>query len=152
MRSFAIGIPLLTILCTVLASTAAADVIPPCRLPVGVQSTTKQDGIPSALRTALAQRLGELVSPESPFDPTDVAWTGHNRRLIFIWTLGNRWIVATEHGGRVYNDPIFAYSISPDGEKATLLAERIAIPKSVCSTAEELLNLQPEKISSHQSR
>jgi hypothetical protein len=64
----------------------------------------------------------------------DVVVTGHNRRLIFIWSRGDRWVIATEHGGRGYNDPIFAYAVSSDGLKATLLAERTAYPDTVCST------------------
>lgn len=116
------------------------DVIPACRLPVGVTSYSDQQDMPVALRDAVKQRLGELVPPNSPFDPTDVATTGHNRRLIFIWARGYRWVVATEHGGRGYNDPIFAYEVSSHGQQATLIAERTAIPNSLCLTAEELLN------------
>ncbi len=66
-----------------------------------------------------------------------------NRRLIFIWTRGNVWVVATEHGGRGYNDPILAYQLDSNGLHATLIAERLAVPKTVCSTSEELLNQQP---------
>ena len=102
-----------------------------------------QKDIPAALRDAVKQRLGELVPTNSPFDATDVVTTGHNRRLIFFWTRGHRWVVATEHGGRGYNDPILAYDVSLDGRQASFVAERIAYPNSVCSTAEELLN-RPE--------
>lgn len=114
--------------------------IDPCRTPAGAAVILRQDSLPPALRDALKQKLGELVSPGSPFDRTDFVQTGHNRRFIFIWSRGNRWIVATEHGGRGYNDPILAYDLSPDGARATLRAERVTGPKAVCSTAEELLN------------
>ena len=115
----------------------AMDIIAPCRAPAGAAVITRRDSLPRALRDALKQKLGELVPPSSPFDATDVVQTGHNRRLIFIWSRGNRWVVATEHGGRGYNDPILAYDLSADGAKATLHAERITFPKAVCSTAEE---------------
>lgn len=118
----------------------AFDVIPACRLAVGVTSYSDQKEMPVALRNAVRQRLGDLVPPHSPFDATDVVMTGHNRRLIFIWVREHRWIVATEHGGRGYNDPIFAYEVSANGKQAALIAERIAMPNSVCTTAEELLN------------
>lgn len=118
----------------------ALDVIPVCRLPKGVAPYSDQKDMPVALRDAVKQKLGELVPPNSPFDATDVATTGHNRRLIFIWARGYRWVVATEHGGRGYNDPIFGYEVSPNGQQATLIAERTAVPSSVCLTAEELLN------------
>lgn len=118
----------------------AFDVIPACRLPKGVASYSDQKDMPVALRDAVKQRLGELVTPNSPFDATDVATTGHNRRLIFIWARGDRWVVATEHGGLAYNDPIFGYDVSPNGQQVTLVAEGIAFLNSVCLTAEELLN------------
>jgi hypothetical protein len=50
--------------------------------------------------------------------------------------------VATEHGGRGYNDPIFAYDVSEDGQDATFVAERIAIPQTICHTASGLLRLK----------
>jgi hypothetical protein len=117
----------------------AFDVIPVCHLPMGVASYSDQKDMPIALRDAIKQKLGELVPPNSPFDATDVATTGHNRRLIFIWARGYQWVIATEHGGRGYNDPIFGYEVSPNGQQATLIAERTAFPNSVCLTAEELL-------------
>jgi hypothetical protein len=103
------------------------------------------NGAPPALLRALKQRVGELVPPGERFDATDVVVTGRDRRLIFIWTVGTRWIVATEHGGLGYNDPIFAYDLSQDGRDATLMAERIAFPHSVCSTASELLTVGVQK-------
>lgn len=121
----------------------AFDAIPGCRLPVGVVSHSDQEEMPASLRKAVKQKLGDLVSPNAPFDATDVVKTGHNRRLIFIWVRGNIWVVATEHGGRGYNDPILAYTVEPRGMQPKLLAERVAYPNSVCSTAAELLNQQP---------
>jgi hypothetical protein len=123
-------------------SGVAFDVIPACGLPQGVASYTDQERMPVTLRDAVKQKLGDLVPPNSPFDSTDVATTGHNRRLIFVWMRGKRWIVATKRGGRGYSDPVLAYDVSPDGQRAKLIAERTATPKSVCSIAEELLNQQ----------
>ena len=77
-----------------LAGTAF-DVIPTCRVPVGVVSYSDQKDIPSALRDAVKKKLGYLVPPKSAFDATDVVITGQNRRLIFTWTRGNVWVVAT---------------------------------------------------------
>jgi hypothetical protein len=120
----------------------AFDVIPPCPVPADAVAFSDLTKVPSALRDALKTRLGELVSPKARFDATDVVITGHNRRLIFVWSRTGKWVVATEHGGLGYNDPILAYAVSPDGQQATLLAERVAYPKSVCSTAEQLLAQQ----------
>jgi hypothetical protein len=118
----------------------AFDVIPDCRLPVGVVSYSDQKDIPVVLRNAVKQKLGYLVPPRPEFDATDVVVTGQNRRLIFIWTRSNVWVVATEHGGRGYNDPILAYTVDQSGKRITLAAERIASPNTVCSTARELLS------------
>lgn len=118
----------------------AFDFIPPCRVPQGVVSYSDPKEMPVALRDLVKQKLGDLVPPDSPFDATDVVMTGHNRRLIFIWAKGNRWVVATEHGGRGYDDPIFAYEVSPKGQQVRLIAERTATPNSVCLTVEEVLN------------
>lgn len=106
----------------------------------GRASYSDQKDVPVALRDAVKQKLGDLVPPNSPFDATDVVMTGHNRRLIFIWVRGIRWVVATERGGRAYNDPILAYDVSPNGQLVRLIAERTATPKSVCLTAKELLS------------
>jgi hypothetical protein len=121
-------------------SGLAFDVIPACRLPMGVATYSAQKDLPVPLREAVKQNLGTLMPPGSPFDSTDVVTTGHNRRLIFIWTRGTRWVIATEHGGRGYNDPIFAYEVDSNHQSAKLLAERIAFPGSVCAVAEELLS------------
>ena len=123
-----------------LLAGVALDVIPICRLPVGVVSYSDQKDIPVVLRDAVKQKLGYLVPPKAEFDSTDVVVTGQSRRLIFIWTRSNVWVVATEHGGRGYNDPILAYTVDQNGQQVTLVAERITYPNTVCSTARELLN------------
>jgi hypothetical protein len=42
--------------------------------------------------------------------PTGVD-TGRNRRAIFVWTRGLEYVVATEHDGIAYNDPVFLYRL-----------------------------------------
>ena len=116
--------------------------IPPCALPNGASAISRLDDAPPVLVRALVERVGEVVPAGAKFDATDVAWTGKNRRLIFVWNLSNRWVIATEHGGIGYNDPIFAFDMSQDGREAVLLQERIAFPDSVCSTASSLLALR----------
>ena len=117
-----------------------ADTIPPCNAPSGVASFSLGN-LPHGLASSLKDQLGELVPPDAPFDATDVVVTGFNRRLIFIWNAGRRWIVATEHGGIGYSDPIFAYEVNPQSGGATLIAERTAFPDTVCATAQALLNV-----------
>jgi hypothetical protein len=117
---------------------AWADETPACTPPDGVTSLPLQSAPPPLLR-ALRERIGELAPPGAPFDATDVVTTGRNRRLIFVWHSGARWIIATEHGGIGYNDPIFAYDLSQDNRNATFVQERTAIPNTVCATAISLL-------------
>jgi hypothetical protein len=93
----------------------------------------------------LKERLGEMVAPGEAFDATDLIETERNRRLIFVWNVGNRWIVATEHGGLGYNDPILAYDLNQDGGRVTLVQERIASPCTVCPTALILLEVGASK-------
>ncbi len=129
-------------LTVVLIAPARADYIPPCAVPSGVSAITSLAAAPPALVRALTGRVGEVVEPGAPFDATDVVRTGHNRRLIFIWHYGLRWIVATEHGGIGYNDPIFAYDLRPDAQDATFVAERLAFPPTVCETTSSLLHFK----------
>jgi hypothetical protein len=112
-------------------SSAFADDIPPCPPPKGVINIALPDGLPAALR----QVMGDIVSPGMPFDATDIVTTGHRRRYIFVWNIGSRWIVATEQGGRGYNDPIFLYDAGKDGTAAVLLKRKIAFPPTVCADA-----------------
>ena len=90
---------------------------------------------------ALTERIGEVVPAGAKFDATDLVMIGKNRRLIFIWNMGRRWVVATERGGIGYNDPIFAFDLSDDGRKATFVQERVAFPETVCATASSLLRV-----------
>jgi hypothetical protein len=127
---------------TALVISACADYgpnIPPCPLPQGVTSISLENAPPPLLQT-LKVYVGELVPPGGRFDSTDVVRVGINRRLIFIWNAGKRWVVATEHGGIGYNNPILAFDLSQDGQNAKLAASSSAGPKTVCTTANDLLN------------
>jgi hypothetical protein len=114
-------------------------VIPPCPVPNGVSTTSRLDDAPPSLARALTERVGEVVPVGAKFDATDIVWTGKNRRLIFIWSLRDRWVVATEHGGIVYNNAVFAFDISPNDLSAIFVEERVVFPHFVCSTASSLL-------------
>jgi hypothetical protein len=118
-----------------------ADEIPPCRLvPTGVSVVNRLEDAPPSLVHALTERVGEVAPIGTPFDSTDVIRTGgKNRRLIFIWNRGTRWVIATEHGGLGYNDPVYAFEIDQDNRKVTLLRAETAFPSTVCSTASSLL-------------
>jgi hypothetical protein len=114
-----------------ISGSARADHIAPCSAPEGMTS----ESIPSAIPPALQAKLGKIATPGAAFDATDIIVTGLSRRYIFVWHRENRWIVATEHGGRGYNDPIMAYELSTDGNVATLVRQLISGPSTVCSDA-----------------
>ncbi|CCE00680.1 hypothetical protein [Bradyrhizobium sp. STM 3809] len=117
--------------------------LPKCPLPSGVSAFRRLDDAPPELVRALTQRVGEIVPVGARFDATDVVFIGPGkfRRLIFIWSRNNRWVVATERGGIAYNDPIFAFEIEGDRREAVFLREEIALPGSICSTASGLLDV-----------
>ncbi|MGJ4950757.1 hypothetical protein [Bradyrhizobium sp. HKCCYLS20291] len=117
--------------------------LPKCPLPAGVSAFRRFDDVPPQLVHALTQRVGEIVPVGARFDATDVVFIGPGkfRRLIFIWSRNNRWVVATEHGGFAYNDPVFAFQIEGNGREAVFLREEIAWPASICSTASGLLDV-----------
>jgi hypothetical protein len=139
------GLGSASLLIAMVITSARADYIPSCSVPNGVSSASLQAGAPPALLAALKEHVGDIAAPGTAFDATDVVVTGRSRRLIFVWNVGRRWIVATEHGGRGYNDPIFAYDLSQDDRTATLVQERIAFPGTVCSIASSLLSFEPPK-------
>jgi hypothetical protein len=119
--------------------------LPSCTAPDGVFTTSRFDDAPPALARALTGRVGEIAPVGAEFNPTDVhiiGETGKSRRLIFIWSLGNRWVVATERGGVGYNNPIFAFDVDSDGLSAAFVEERVTFPESLCATASSLLAVE----------
>ena len=120
-----------------MAVPAQADDIPPCQAPQGVSVAALPGGLPPVLKKDLADRFGQIVLPNEKFDSTDIRITGHSRRFIFAWSIGAVWIVATEHGGVGYNDPIFRYEVGT--ETATLVQTLISFPNAVCAAATGLV-------------
>lgn len=121
-----------------LSTMAQADTIPSCSAPTGVTPVDLPSGIAPAVLNALHDKVGDIALPGQPFDDTDIVMTGKSRRLIFVWHTGSKWIVATEHGGRGYNDPIFLYNLSDDGKTASLVATRLSFPGGICADAVSL--------------
>lgn len=122
-----------------LPGLAQADIVPDCPPPPGAQFHAFAD-IPTGLKQALDSDVGAMALPGRPFNAGDVIVCPLSRRGIFVWNRGARWIVATEHGGRAYSDPILAYDLSPDGATATLVGETDTRPNAVCTTATALLD------------
>jgi hypothetical protein len=121
-----------------LSPMAHADTIPSCSAPTGVTTVDLPSGIAPAVLKALHDKIGDIALPGQPFDATDTETTGKSRRFIFVWHTGSKWIVATEHGGRGYSDPIFLYNLSDDGKTASRVGTRLAFHNGICADAVSL--------------
>ena len=117
------------------ATSARAAAIENCPAPPGAVKVALPSGLPSALRGA----MGNVALPGEPFDEIDVYVKGHKqRRYIFVWNVGNRWIVATEQGGIALRAVAQTYDLGKDGKTATLIEKRITFPNRVCAAATRL--------------
>lgn len=106
-----------------------------CPVPAGATAVKIPDGMPPILRETLVSSFGDFALPGQPFDGTDTGSPGHDRRFIFVWNRGATWVVATEHGGIAYNDPILVYEVRDGGQSIVLVKTRIAFPTTLCALA-----------------
>jgi len=126
------------------AGAARAAVIPACPVPAGA-TLVGFDQLPVAVRRALAKQTGPMAQPGQPFNPSDVIDEKNplpQSRGIFVWSRGTRWVVATEHGGIGYNDPVFRFDATANGKRVALTTRKVASPTTVCAVAQDLLNTQ----------
>jgi hypothetical protein len=118
------------------ATPARAAAIEDCPVPPGAVKVT---ALPSGLPPPLREAMGDVAMPGEPFDEIDVYVKGHKHsRYIFVWNIGNRWIVATERGGIALHAMTATYDLGKDGKSATLIEERITFPSAVCAAATRL--------------
>jgi hypothetical protein len=124
-----------------LPTGARADCIAPCPPPDSTVKTVEfPREVPALVLKAFKEHVGDIASPGEKFDSTDVVVTGRNRRVIFVWNRGPDYLVATEHGGMGYNDPIFVYRVDPQNFTAKLVSEEITFPATVCKVAQRLID------------
>lgn len=100
---------------------------------------------PPALLQTLKQHVGDIAAPDEEFRATDVVVNEQlpNRRIMFIWNTGSRWVVATELGGYGYSNPIFAFELTDDNRRAALVQEITvghdsAFRETICSIVSDL--------------
>ncbi len=111
---------------------AQADAISDCPAPPGAVKVDLPSGLPPALRSV----MGNIALPGEPFDTTDVYVKGHKHgRYIFVWNVGLRWIVATEHGGIALLSAVSVYQLGKDGKTVTLINKRTGFTNDVCGAA-----------------
>ena len=83
--------------------------------------------------------MGNVALPGEPFNTIDIYVKGQpNRRYIFVWNIGTRWIVATEEGGIALRAAVSVYDLGKDGKTATLIDERMTSPTYACAVATKL--------------
>lgn len=61
------------------------------------------------------------------------------RRFMFFWTAGRRWVIATERGGFSYYHPVFLYELGQGERTADLIAEKNASSGTVCAVTSDLI-------------
>jgi len=128
------------------AGAARADVVPACPAPMGVTEVAF-DQIPMGIMKALHDKTGDMAMPGQPFNATDVGQIANGKavpssRGLFAWSRGTRWVIATEHGGRGYNDPIYVFDVAADGKRVRLSVSKTAVPNTVCAVAKRLAGAQ----------
>jgi hypothetical protein len=142
MKKSATAMIVFAIVIGLIAEQVWADEIDRCRLPLpaGFAERSFPDDLPAELRKVLQERFGEIASPGAPFNSTDVHFAGRpNRRAMFAWTNGRRWVIATELGALFTDDPVWAFDVSPDGSAVALVKQLDAFSiESACSSAREL--------------
>ena len=117
------------------AALAQADATRDCPAPPGAVKVALPSGLPAVLRKA----MGNIALPGEPFTEIDVYVKGQpNRRYIFVWNIGTRWIVAVEQGGIALRSAIFVYDLGKDGKTPTLINEPIGFMNNVCGAATKL--------------
>ena len=95
--------------------------------------------IPEAVLRALKGH-DAISPPGGAFNATDVVEEGvPDRRVLFAWNRGTRYLIATEQGGRSHTYPIFVYEVDQKNNTATLVSEQTPIAISRCESANSLI-------------
>jgi hypothetical protein len=119
-------------------SAAPPSEVAPCLALPPVEDVAPAD-IPPLLRAALAHDIGVYALPGADYDATDVVRTGIHHRLLWVRRRATRWVVAFEHGGRIYNDPFLAYELGFDGQTIAAVRSGLAFPPTICQATEREL-------------
>jgi len=106
-----------------------------------VKALSYPNDIPGVLLEVLTNHVGEIAPPRGMFNPSDVIRKGiPDRRVMFVWNRGTRYVIASEHGGIGYNNPIFLYEVDQKNNTATLISEQIAdSDAAICKLSNSLI-------------
>lgn len=130
-----IGVTLVALAMSAIALSAQAVASSDCPVPPGAVRVA----LPSGLPPALSDKMGDVAMPGQPFNAIDVYIKGQpNRRYIFVWKIGTRWIVAIEQGGIALRSAVFVYDLGKDGKTAILIDGRSGLSNDACGAATKL--------------
>jgi hypothetical protein len=114
---------------------------PKCPATAAITSVTRLEKLPAPVREALQAKVQGIVDSTQPFDATDVVQHGARfNRFAFAWTHDNQWIIATEHGGFVYSNPVYIINWKLGEPTAQVSAQEIAFRGDLCETVNSLYN------------
>lgn len=124
------------------SSQALADEVSSCSAPEGVNLRAFPDEIPAGIMKFLDGPRWDLARPGEPFNSTDIAVPGRKwRRVMFAWESGRRWIIATERGGRGYNNPVLVFDqVADSGDFRFSRHEIVLGPDKACAAAVSWIN------------
>jgi hypothetical protein len=89
-----------------------------------------QEALPAAIGADLRKRAPDLSPSGGPFQATDVG-EGPRTRFMTATRLGDRYVVAYEHGGRGYSVQVLTYTLASNG-LASLTNQRTTFEKPAC--------------------
>ncbi|WP_419806764.1 hypothetical protein [Terriglobus sp.] len=137
------------LLASVIVPASAQNPPPTCPAPSHTQVFHSLQDLSYDVRSALLAKTPDIVDSNQPFDPTDVVMHGaHFNRFAFAWQANGRWIIATEHGGIAYYNPIYTV-VSPPSPASTgpfityaarILKTTMSRPTALCPDARHALD------------
>ncbi len=134
-RAMWIGVRLIALAMMAIGQSAQAVASSDCPAPPGAVQIDLPSGLPPALR----DKMGDIALPGQPFNAIDIYVKGEpNRRYIFVWNIGVKWIVAIEQGGIALRSAVYVYDLGEDGKTATLIDRRIGVLNDTCGAATKL--------------
>ncbi len=148
-RIFAVGL-LLTL--ASMPTAALCDEPPRCTAPPGTLEVKSQRDFPAAIAADLSSHIidyqqdgsPKMADPGQPFASTDLISRGlPNRRLIFAWSVGPRWVIGYEVGARGYHYEMVVYQLSSAGDHAEVLAN-VQEGLEICGEAAYWLTHTPD--------
>ena len=81
------------------------------------------------------RRRGYLSA--GPFDATDVIqqMPPHFERVMFVWSRGNTWLIATQHGGIAYSEAFSIYKLVNPADPPQVYTRRVFRRDRFCNEA-----------------